>query len=98
MTYRQISVEPLTPAIGAEISSVDLREPLDDETYAEIRRALLAHGVIFFRNQPIGHEKHLAFGRRFRRAARPSGVALRRQSPRADAGPHGRGLDPPERP
>ena len=65
MTYRQISVEPLTPAIGAEISSVDLREPLDDETYAEIRRALLAHGVIFFRNQPIGHEKHLAFGRRF---------------------------------
>ena len=65
MTYRQISVEPLTPAIGAEISGVDLRESLDDETYAEIRRALLAHGVIFFRDQLIDPEQHLAFGRRF---------------------------------
>ena len=65
MTYRRISVEPLTPAIGAEISGVDLRQPLDDGTYAEIRRALLAHGVIFFRDQSIDHEQHLAFGRRF---------------------------------
>ena len=65
MTHRQIAVEPLTPAIGAEIAGVDLREPLDDETYAEIRRALLAHGVVFFRDQPIDHEQHVAFGRRF---------------------------------
>ena len=65
MTYRRMSVEPLAPAIGAEISGVDLREPLDDETYAEVRRALLAHGVIFFRDQPIGHEQQLAFGRWF---------------------------------
>ena len=65
MTYRRNSVEPLTPAIGAEISGVDLREPLDDETHAEIRQALLAHGVIFFRDQPIDHEQHLALGRRF---------------------------------
>ena len=61
----RISVEPLTPAISAEISGVDLREPLDDETCAEVRRALLAHGVIFFRDQPIDHEQHVAFGRRF---------------------------------
>ena len=65
MTYRRISVEPLTPAIGAEIADVDLREPLDEDTYAEIRHALLAHGVIFFRDQSIDHEQHLAFGRRF---------------------------------
>ena len=65
MKYLRISVEPLTPAIGAEVSGVDLRESLDDETYAEIRRALLAHGVIFFRGQSIDHEQHVAFGRRF---------------------------------
>ena len=42
MTYRRISVEPLTPAIGAEIADVDLREPLDEDTYAESEsRALL---------------------------------------------------------
>ena len=63
--YRRIAVDPLTPAIGAEVSGADLREPLDDETFAEIRRALVDHGVIFFRDQPIGHEQHLAFGRRF---------------------------------
>ena len=65
MAYQRISVEPLTPAIGAEISNIDLREPLEDETYAEVRQALLEHGVIFFRDQPIDHEQHLAFGRRF---------------------------------
>ena len=65
VTCTRIFVEPLTPAIGAEVSGVDLREPLDDETYAEVRRALLAHGVIFFRDQSIDHEQHLAFGRRF---------------------------------
>ena len=65
VTCTRISVEPLTPAIGAEISGVDLRGPLDDDTYAEVRKALLAHGVIFFRDQSIGHEQHLAFGRRF---------------------------------
>ena len=65
MTYRRISVERLAPAVGAVISGVDLREPLEDETYAEIRRALLEHGVIFFRDQAIDHEQHLAFGRRF---------------------------------
>ena len=65
MTYGRISVERLAPAVGAEISGVDLREPLEDGTYAEIRRALLEHGVIFFRDQTIDHEQHLAFGRRF---------------------------------
>ena len=98
MTYRRISVEPLTPAIGAEISSVDLREPLEDETYAEIRRALLAHGVIFFRDQPIDHEQHLAFGRRFGGSAHPSRLALRGWPARAHAGPHRRELDAPEWP
>ena len=65
MAYRRISVEPLTPAIGAEITDVDLRESLDDETVAEVRGALLDHGVIFFRDQHIDHERHLDFGRRF---------------------------------
>ena len=63
--YHRIAVDPLTPSIGAEVSGADLRDPLDDETFAEVRRALLDHGVIFFRDQPIGHGQHLAFGRRF---------------------------------
>ena len=65
MDYRHIFVDPLTPTIGAEISGVDLREPLDDETFEEVHGALVAHGVVFFRDQAIDHEQHLAFGRRF---------------------------------
>ena len=32
--------EPLTPAIGAEISGLDLSQPLDDGTIAALRQAL----------------------------------------------------------
>ena len=39
-TYARISVEPVTPVIGAEISGVDLSGPLDEQTIAEIRHAI----------------------------------------------------------
>ncbi len=58
-------VEPLTPTIGAEISGVDLREPLDAEQVQRIEEALLAHLVVFFRDQDITPAQHIAFGRRF---------------------------------
>ena len=61
----QLSVTPLTAAIGAEISGVDLRRPLADETVAAVREALLAHLVVFFREQPLSDDEHLAFATRF---------------------------------
>ena len=60
-----LDVHPVTPAIGAKISGVDLRQELDDETIAALRRALLDHGVIFFRDQPLSPEQHIRFARRF---------------------------------
>lgn len=60
-----ISVAPGRNGIGAEISDVDLSEPLSDLQIAEIGQALVAHKVIFFRDQVIDSEQHLAFGRRF---------------------------------
>lgn len=65
MAYTQIQVEPLTARIGAMVSGVDLREPLTDAVFAEIERAWLEHLVIFFRDQPLSPEQHLALGRRF---------------------------------
>ena len=65
MSYERISVTPLTPKIGAEIGSIDLAEALDDETFNEVRDALLAHQVIFFRDQDLSLEQHKDFGRRF---------------------------------
>ncbi|MEH6404209.1 MAG: TauD/TfdA family dioxygenase [Sneathiella sp.] len=50
--YQHIQVDPISGAIGAEISNVDLRS-LNAEIVGEIRRAFLEHVVIFFRDQPL---------------------------------------------
>lgn len=61
----QLDIRPLSPLIGAEIHGVDLREEQDDATIAAVRAALNAHRVIFFRDQDLTQEQHIAFGRRF---------------------------------
>jgi taurine dioxygenase len=58
-------VKQLEPTIGAEISGIDLRQPLKDEQRDEIKALLLQHRVLFFRNQPINGEQQLSFARRF---------------------------------
>ena len=64
-TYDRITVSPISGALGAEIGNVDLSQPLDDTTLAEIRRAFLDHLVIFFREQELTPEQHKAFARHF---------------------------------
>jgi len=61
MDYHYIAVEPLSPALGAEISGVALDEALADTVAAEIRAALLAHHVIFFRDQSLTPGQYLRF-------------------------------------
>src|SRR5213082_2192921 len=63
--YETIGVEKLTPIIGAEISGVDLASSLSNRTMDEIHRALAENLVIFFRDQRITPDQHLAFGRKF---------------------------------
>ncbi len=65
MAHARIGVHPIAGAIGAEITGIDLSRPMDDETFAEVRRAFNQHLVIFFRDQVITPEQHKAFGRRF---------------------------------
>jgi taurine dioxygenase len=60
-----VTFERVSPTIGAEVSGVDLRADLDDPTIATLRAGLLEHKVLFFREQAITSEQHLAFGRRF---------------------------------
>jgi taurine dioxygenase len=64
--YRTIAVEPLTPTIGAEVSGVDLSQPLDAVQQAEIHAAFLRHLVLFFRDQqPLTAGAQIRFGRLF---------------------------------
>jgi taurine dioxygenase len=65
MRNSQIEVRPIAGSIGAEIHNVDVSQELDDAIIADIRKALLDHCVIFFRNQKLDAERHKAFTRRF---------------------------------
>ncbi|ATE65984.1 TauD/TfdA dioxygenase family protein [Rhizorhabdus dicambivorans] len=61
-TYRTptgMTVKILEPEIGAELSGVDLSQPLRTDTGNDIRAALLRHGVVFFRNQRLDYERHV---------------------------------------
>jgi taurine dioxygenase len=51
--------------LGAEISRVDLRQPLSDPAYAAIEQALVDHSLLVFRDQDISAADLMAFGRRF---------------------------------
>src|SRR5215472_2544432 len=61
MTTTAVTVRavPLTRHIGAEIQGVDLREPLDAETAAELKRLWLQHVVILFRDQHLSQADQL---------------------------------------
>ncbi len=63
--YQRIRVQPLAGSLGAIIHDVDLRQPVDDDTYREIKHALLDNLVVFFRDQDITPEQQIAFGRYF---------------------------------
>lgn len=63
--YRHISVRPMNPTIGALIENVDVSRPAAPEVYEEIKQALWRHHVVFFRNQPLTPEAHLAMARAF---------------------------------
>lgn len=60
-----IGVKPLTPKIGAEITGVDISQPLDPATFKAIQDAWLKHQVLVFRNQKLDGDQQIAFGRRF---------------------------------
>ena len=59
-------IAPLTCHIGAELSGVSLAEAArNDDLFTEIKSALLAHKVLFLRDQDIARGDHVAFASRF---------------------------------
>jgi taurine dioxygenase len=65
MTAPDITIRPLTGAMGAEIFGIDLSQPIADATFGRIHRALLDHGAIFFRGQSITPAQQLTFAGRW---------------------------------
>lgn len=60
-----MKIEQVAGAIGAEISGLDLRQPLSDGNTAQLRAALLQHKVIFLPGQPLTSTEFIGFARRF---------------------------------
>lgn len=60
-----LSITPLSPALGAQISGVDLSAELSPEHRDAIEQALLTYQVLFFRNQPINPEQQARFAAHF---------------------------------
>jgi len=56
--YDTITVTRCTPHIGAEIGNIDLTRPLSNRQVEEVHDAIIAHGVIFFRDQKIDFASH----------------------------------------
>ena len=61
-----LHVEELTPAIGAELTGIDLAQVTgNDDLFGVVRTLLLKHKVLFFRDQLLPPADHVAFAERF---------------------------------
>jgi alpha-ketoglutarate-dependent 2,4-dichlorophenoxyacetate dioxygenase len=79
-----LTVEPITPTFGAEISGVDITRPLDEATRREILAAQDEWGVTVWRGTGLTDETHVAFSRIFgelERAPRMAGRKTRFELP-----------------
>ncbi len=60
-----IEVRPMAMTIGAEIFGADLKKPLSEKQRDEIYKTLLKWKVVFFRDQHLNHDQHVAFARQY---------------------------------
>ena len=60
-----VQVHPFAAGLGADISGVDIREPLSTADRDAIRKAWLDNLVLRFRDQPMTDAQHMAFTRQF---------------------------------
>ena len=60
-----VEVHPFQAGLGADISGVDIREPLSTADRDRIRKAWLDNLVLRFRGMPMTDEQHMAFTGQF---------------------------------
>jgi taurine dioxygenase len=75
-----LTIKKLTPAVGAEISQVDLSQ-LSDAEFSQIEQAWNRHSALLFRDQKLTDDDLLAFSRRFGELDPPPVQEHGRQSP-----------------
>jgi taurine dioxygenase len=58
---KAFAVNRLAGSLGAELSGLDLSQPLRPQDLAALRSAWLEHGVVFLRDQHLTSEQYMAF-------------------------------------
>ena len=61
----ELEIRPLSGALGAEIFGADLSRGVAEGVVAELRAAVLAHGVVAVRDQKLDRRSQIELGRRF---------------------------------
>lgn len=64
-TSVDLDIRPLSANVGAEIHGLDLKQPLDPATLASVRAAWVKHKVVFFPDQHLSADEHVAFASQF---------------------------------
>jgi len=60
-----ITVEPISDAVGARITNIDLREDMSPETFNAVHQAMLDYQVLVFPGQEINEEEQVRFTAHF---------------------------------
>jgi alpha-ketoglutarate-dependent 2,4-dichlorophenoxyacetate dioxygenase len=60
-----VTIRPLTPVFGAEITNIDLTCALDATTFAEVENAFETYSVLVFPKQNLTDDSQIAFSSRF---------------------------------
>ena len=60
-----VTIRPLSNALGAEVIGLDVSRPLDDSDFARVHKAHLDHHVLVFRDQRLTPRQQIDFSRRF---------------------------------
>jgi alpha-ketoglutarate-dependent 2,4-dichlorophenoxyacetate dioxygenase len=60
-----LKIDPVTEKFAANASGIDLREPIDAETAAEIEAAMDEFAVLVWRDQALDEDQHMAFTKWF---------------------------------
>ena len=64
-TNVMFDVEPLTAGFGAVLDGIDLTGQVSDAEYAALHDAVVHHGVVVLRDQPLDDDQQLALARRW---------------------------------
>jgi taurine dioxygenase len=71
-------IRPLSYALSAEVTGIDIRQPLSSQSVRAIQDAYLKYEVLLFRGQPLTEAQQVAFTRNFGQVSQNEGILRNR--------------------